>query len=301
MNTGMKSNYLVSIIMTCYNGESFVQDAVKSIINQTYANWELIFYDNNSIDKSEEIIKSFQDKRIKYFKSNKLVNLGTIRKLAFNKCQGEFISFLDVDDYWSEFKLQKQIEKFRTNNNIDIVYSNYSKVENYIITKAKCVLYKDNCQNEVILSYIKGPPIAVWMTLMIKKSAIDKLEYSFDENIHIASDFDLIIRLSIFSNFDYVDEYLAYYRVHQNNESKNQHKEITELIYIINKYQKNKIISSLFSYKNFTYKVYIKYFLFKNIQSHDISNFQTIKKLNIRILYFLVKLTPKKILSLFIR
>ena len=297
----MKSNNLVSIIMTCYNGESFLYEAVKSIINQTYSNWELIFYDNKSIDKSEKIIKDFKDKRIKYFKSNKLVNLGTIRKLAFNECKGKFISFLDVDDYWTKFKLQKQIEKFEMNENIDVLYSNYYKVENQEINKVKKILHRGNCQNQIISSYINGAPLTAWLTLMIKKSVIDKLEYSFDENTHIASDFDLIIRLSSFCYFDYNDEYLAYYRVHQNNESKNQHKEITELIYIINKYQKNEIISSLFSYKNFTYKVYMKYFLFKNIQSHDISNFKMIKKLNIRILYFLVKLTPKKILSLFIK
>ena len=297
----MKSNNLVSIIMTCYNGESFLYEAVKSILNQTYLNWELIFYDNNSNDQSEKIIKNFKDKRIKYFRLNELVNLGTIRKLAFSKCEGEFISFLDIDDYWTKFKLQKQIEKFEMNENIDVLYSNYYKVENQEINKVKKILHRGNCQNQIISSYINGAPLTAWLTLMIKKSVIDKLEYSFDENTHIASDFDLIIRLSIFSNFDYVDEYLAYYRVHQNNESKNQHKEITELIYIINKYQKNEIISSLFSYKNFTYKVYMKYFLFKNIQSHDISNFKMIKKLNIRILYFLVKLTPKKILSLFIK
>jgi glycosyltransferase involved in cell wall biosynthesis len=297
----MKSNNLVSIIMTCYNGDSFLHEALKSILNQTYSNWELIFYDNNSNDQSEKIIKNFKDKRIKYFRLNELVNLGTIRKLAFSKCEGEFISFLDVDDYWTKFKLQKQIEKFEMNENIDVLYSNYYKVENQEINKVKKILHRGNCQNQIISSYINGAPLTAWLTLMIKKSVIDKLEYSFDENTHIASDFDLIIRLSIFSNFDYVDEYLAYYRVHQNNESKNQHKEITELIYIINKYQKNEIISSLFSYKNFTYKVYMKYFLFKNIQSHDISNFKMIKKLNIRILYFLVKLTPKKILSLFIK
>ena len=285
----MKSNNLVSIIMTCYNGEPFLYEALKSIINQTYSNWELIFYDNKSIDKSEKIIKDFKDKRIKYFKSNKLVNLGTIRKLAFNECKGKFISFLDVDDYWTKFKLQKQIEKFEINENIDVLYSNYYKVENQEINEVKKLLHRGNCQNQIISSYVNASPLTAWLTLMIKKSAIDKLEYSFDENTHIASDFDLIIRLSSFCYFDYNNEYLGYYRLHQKNESKSKKKEIDELIYIINKYQKNEIISSLFSYKNFTYKVYMKYFLFKNIQSHDISNFKMIKKLNIRILYFLVK------------
>ena len=136
---------------------------------------------------------------------------------------------------------------------------------------------------------------------MIKRSSIEKLDYSFDDKTHIISDFDLIIRLSMFCNFDYTTEYLAYYRIHQNNESKNRHKEIAELIYIINKYQKNKIISSLFFYKSFAYKIYIKYFLFKKLRSDDIENFTLIKKLNIRMLYFITKMTPKKILSFFIK
>ena len=292
---------LISIIMTCFNGEVFLKKAVESIISQTHQNWELIFVDNNSTDKSETIIKSFSDQRIKYFKSNTLVNLGSIRKLAYSKCQGHFICFLDVDDYWSKYKLEKQIKIFEMNESIDVVSSNYYKIKNHTLTKNENILYRGYCHNEIILSYIKGITATAWLTLMIKKSSIDKLEYSFDDKTHVISDFDLIIRLSIFSNFDYTDEYLAYYRIHQNNESKNNHKEIKELIYIINKYQKNKTISSLFFYKNFAYKLYIKYFLFKKLQTHDIKNFTIIKKINIIALYLITKITPKKILSFFIK
>ena len=297
----MKSNNLVSIIMTCNNGESFLKEAVESIINQTYPNWELIFYDNYSNDKSEKIIKNYKDKRIKYFRLNKLVNLGTIRKLAYSKCQGFFISFLDVDDYWSSYKLEKQIKRFEINDNIDVVYSNYYKIKDHTITKTKGVSCRGYCQDEIILSYIKGAPLTAWLTLMIKKSSIDKLEYSFDDKTHIASDFDLIIRLSIFCNFDYTDDHLGYYRLHQDNESKNKQKEIDELIYIINKYQKNKTISFLFFYKNFAYKLYVKYFIFKKLKSHDINNFSTIKKINIRLLNLIIQMTPTKILNIFIK
>ena len=280
----MKSNNLVSIIMTCHNGETFLREAVRSIINQTYYNWELIFYDNHSTDKSEKIIKSFNDQRIKYFRSNQLVNLGTIRKLAYSECQGFFISFLDVDDYWSEYKIEKQIEIFEIKKSIDVVYSNYSKIENHTISKAKLNLHSGYCQKEIILSYVKGLPITPWMTLMIKRSSIEKLDYSFDDKTHIISDFDLIIRLSMFCNFDYTEEYLAYYRVHQNNESKDKQKEINELIYIINKYQKNKTISFLFFHSNFTYKLFIKYFIFKKLKPDNINNFTIINKINIRLL-----------------
>jgi len=287
--------------MTCYNGEPFLYEALKSIINQTYSNWELIFYDNKSIDKSEKIIKDFKDKRIKYFKSNKLVNLGTIRKLAFNECKGKFISFLDVDDYWTKFKLQKQIEKFEINENIDVLYSNYYKVENQEINEVKKLLHRGNCQNQIISSYVNASPLTAWLTLMIKKSAIDKLEYSFDENTHIASDFDLIIRLSSFCYFDYNNEYLGYYRLHQKNESKSKKKEIDELIYIINKYQTDKLISSIFFYKNFAYKLYIRYFIYEKIKFSDIKNFSIIQKINIRLLYFVTKMIPKKVLNIFIK
>ena len=81
----MESNSLISIIMTCHNGEQYVRQAIDSIISQTYSDWELIFYDNFSTDKSAEIVKKYKDLRIKYYKSEELVNLGTIRKLSFDK------------------------------------------------------------------------------------------------------------------------------------------------------------------------------------------------------------------------
>ena len=59
--------------MNCYNGQRYLSEAIKSVINQTYKNWELIFYDNCSTDNSKEIFKSFNDKRLKYFKSKKKV------------------------------------------------------------------------------------------------------------------------------------------------------------------------------------------------------------------------------------
>ena len=66
----MKSNK-VSIIMNCYNGEKYLHEAIVSVLVQTYKNWELIFWDNNSIDNSANIFKSYKDKRLKYFLSKK--------------------------------------------------------------------------------------------------------------------------------------------------------------------------------------------------------------------------------------
>jgi glycosyltransferase involved in cell wall biosynthesis len=86
-------------------------------LQQTHLKLKLVFYDNCSNDSSFDIIKIFNDSRIKYFKSNYLLNLDTVRNFSLEKCIASFISFLDVDDYWSVNKLEKQIDELRSNKN----------------------------------------------------------------------------------------------------------------------------------------------------------------------------------------
>ena len=100
---------LVSIVVNCFNGEKFLKKSINSIINQTYKNWEIIFWDNNSTDNSSVEIKSFKDKRIKYFKSSKFNTLYKSRNLAIKRTKGDLICFLDTDDLWKKNKLKDQV------------------------------------------------------------------------------------------------------------------------------------------------------------------------------------------------
>ena len=134
-----------------------------------------------------------------------------------------------------------------------------------------------------------------------KKSSIDQLGHSFDIRTHISSDFDLIIRLAEFSNFDYVEECLAYYRLHENNESKNNNKEVDDLVYIIWKHQKNKILNKLFFYRYFAQKIYFKYLIFKKFQSIDFKEIYIIRNITTMIIYYLIKIIPLNLLKLFIK
>ena len=128
----MNQNKLVSVIVNCHNGQRFLKDCLKSAINQTYKNWELIFWDNFSTDESKKILSRFKDKRIKYFKSKKFTSLYKARNLAIQNANGEFISFLDTDDMWQIDKLEKHMDFFSKNIDYEIVYSNY-----YIYDEAK--------------------------------------------------------------------------------------------------------------------------------------------------------------------
>ena len=99
--------------MNCYNGEEFLHEALESVQSQTHKNWELIFWDNQSKDSSCKIFKSFNDNRLKYHYSSEHTSLYKARNLAIEKCKGEFISFIDSDDWWVPEKLETQIEFFK--------------------------------------------------------------------------------------------------------------------------------------------------------------------------------------------
>ena len=288
---------LVNIIMTCHNGEKYVKTAVNSILSQTYKNWQLIFFNNSSNDKSLEIVQSFQDPRIKCFTSNRLLNLGQVRKKAIECCNGEYICFLDVDDYWVDNKLEKQLLKFKENNYIDLIYTNYYLLNEKIETKKNKKLYKGICPKELLESYIDGNPLTAWLTVMVKAACIKKLEYTFDQNLHITSDMDFFIRLSQFCVIDYIDDFTAYYRIHNSNESKEKSAEIVELGYICNKYQKNKKIKNFLIYKNFSDKIFIKDYLFNQISEDLVMRYKfSIIKPTYRLIFLLIKILPKKIL-----
>ena len=95
---------LVSVIMNCHNGEEFLNETLKSLKKQSYKNWELIFFDNNSKDRSISFVYSLKDSRFKIFRQKKLINLYDARNLAVQKAKGKYITFLDVDDLWKSNK-----------------------------------------------------------------------------------------------------------------------------------------------------------------------------------------------------
>ena len=111
----MKNKILVSIIVNCFNGEKFLAEALESVINQTYQNWEIIFWDNASTDNSSHIAKSY-DRRLKYFKSNINTSIGEARYSAITKAKGNYICFLDCDDVFVETKLEIQIKQMHETN-----------------------------------------------------------------------------------------------------------------------------------------------------------------------------------------
>ena len=205
---------LVSIILNCFNGSEYLKEALISIQNQTYKNWELIFWDNRSKDNSKEILKSFKNKKFKYFLSKKHTSLYAARNLAISKAKGKFIGFIDSDDTWESDKLKKQIQLFKEKN-VAVVYGNSwirreetNKKKIFIKEKIKDGYIHDN----LITSYNVGI-----LTAIIKKRSLSSKKKIFDDKYNIIGDFDLFIKLSKKYKFRAIQSPVATYRIHGKN------------------------------------------------------------------------------------
>ena len=259
--------------MNCYNGEKFLTKSIESVLRQKYKNWELIFWDNRSTDRTKKIIKSYKDKRIKYFFAKKFTNLYKARNLAIQKAKGEYITFLDTDDLYLRDKLFLQVKKIKEKK-CSVIYSNCYLLNNKTIQKKKklsnCLLPEGNITNKLIENF----QVAL-ATLLIKKKVLEK--NPFNGKLNIVGDRELVLNLSLKENFFCVQSPLTIYRIHNNNYSrKKQFEEIRELElstlnfkkkYIKSKNYNKKIIDNLINkvevkkklitYKNLQKKIFV--------------------------------------------
>jgi glycosyltransferase involved in cell wall biosynthesis len=220
MQINSKTSPLISVIMNCYNGETYLVDAVKSVLNQSYKNFEIIFWDNKSKDKSANIFKSFQDKRLKYFLAKQHTSLYEARNLAIQKSKGQFIAFLDTDDLWTKNKLSLQIKKFK-NKNIGLVFSNYWNLNQ--LTGLKSLAYKKELPEGVIYQKLLKNYFLAIGTVILRKSIFQKNKKNFDKDFNIIGDFDFFMRISKNTHFAAVQDPLLVYRIHKKSFSSNNY------------------------------------------------------------------------------
>lgn len=205
---------LVSVIMNCLNCEKYLKEAIDSVYAQTYKNWEIIFWDNASTDRSAENAKSY-DERLRYFRGEETIPLGAARNKALEHTRGEFIAFLDCDDLWMPEKLEKQIPLFERDSKIGLVFSD-------------AIYFSDKGRRFKLYSNKKPPSGKIFPTLLkryflclgtvvLKKDALVKIKEWFDERFTVAEEVDVFMRIAYKWKCDYADEPLLMYRMHENN------------------------------------------------------------------------------------
>lgn len=212
--TDMKHFPLVSFVMNCYNGEQYLHRSLKTILSQTYQNWELVFWDNASTDHSKEILEAYNEPRFKYFRSKENVSLGQARAWAVDVCQGEFIAFLDVDDEWLPEKTEIQIREMLKDDFVlsysgvtEVDESNTDRRRDYIPTYESGFLFKD-----LLVQFDINLPVA-----MIKRKALLEKGLNFDPFVKASEEYCLFMQLIYGEKVCVVSRPLANYYIRRDS------------------------------------------------------------------------------------
>lgn len=226
--------------MNCFNGEKYLKKAIDSVLEQTYPNWEIIFWDNASTDGSRQIVLSYNDPRIKYFREETTVSLGEARQKAIKKIMGEYLCVLDVDDYFLPDKIETQLNIMVRNPSVVMSYSNLFFLNERHGKTAKYIQnHKTNYQGEIFGKLIQSNWIYL-STIMINCKLAGQQLY-FDENYKFVEEYELFLRLSLIGKILFINSVLGIYRLHDNNfitKEENYAIAVEERINIIQKYEK---------------------------------------------------------------
>lgn len=200
---------LVSIITPTYNRADFIGEAVESVLVQTYPHFEFLIVDDGSDDNTSEVLAPYlSDSRIKLFRQE---NQGqsVARNLALAEAKGEFICFLDSDNYWPKEKLEQQVRLFEAHPETDVLYG-----DNVIIDENGREISRKNMSRysgRIAYQMIKDNCVAM-NTTMARRKCFDEMG-GMSGKRRVADDYDLWLRLSAKYIFRYEPEYWAWYRV----------------------------------------------------------------------------------------
>ena len=203
----------VSIIIPTYDRARWLKKSIESVLNQTYQDFELIIVDDSSTDNTPEVVKSFKDKRVRYFQQTKRFPIksqgaAAARNIGIKKSRGKFIAFNDDDDLWRKRKLEKQITAFeKAGEKTGLVYSKIVRIkgkEKFFIPKEKNVKKEGDVHRDLFLeNWIVTLPSA-----LVKKEVFEKIGL-FDENFPRYQDWELWLRVSKDYDFKYLPEVLV--------------------------------------------------------------------------------------------
>lgn len=215
---------LISIIVPVYNAEKHLADAIQSVLDQTYSNFELIAVNDGSTDCSLEILQQFTDKRVRIINKEN-TGVSDTRNAAIKAAKGEFVCFLDADDYYSAYYLQRMYET-AVEKCADMVVCSYIPfrgIPNFSNKKSTPVSIHSSdplVQASVLTS--------AW-TKMIKTSTLSQYGISFDKNMTFGEDLFFCWKAFLASeNIWMIDEKLYGYRMTDSGATSKYHPELYE-------------------------------------------------------------------------
>jgi glycosyltransferase involved in cell wall biosynthesis len=198
----------VSVIIPTYNRGYIVRQAIESVLEQTLEDFELLIIDDGSTDNTRSVIESLNDHRVRYFyKTNG--GPASARNYGLARATGEFIAFLDSDDFWPKNYLEVMLLNLESVDNLDAVYSPVTlvypdgrRISSYKMSKPKT--------GKITMELFKSS--FIWPFAMLCRAKVWENLF-FDENCRVSEDSDAILRLSLCARFGFVADVEAYHRI----------------------------------------------------------------------------------------
>ena len=264
----------VSVIVTTFNREKLLQETLDAILNQTFKDFELIIIDNYSLDNTKEVVKSYNDDRIRYFKNQNDGIIAINRNFGIKKSKGEYIAFCDDDDLWMPDKLEKQLSEFEKDAQIGLVCTNgvnFNENGDFGLLHKRSL----NDNDFKLESLVFENPI-VNSSILIKKSVIDDVGMMDEEpEFFGAEDYSLWIRTTKKYRIKYIDLPLTKYRTHLGAYRNDTEKSLAVTERIYGKLLKNGIID-IELYKRATGRLNYKHLILRLVNNDNTLDLETI-------------------------
>lgn len=203
-----------SVVIPTYNHAHFLERALQSVVNQTFTDWEIIIIDNHSEDNTDLIVEKFKDPRVRFFKINNNGIIAASRNKGINEANGEWIAFLDSDDYWDPRKLQSCLEVI--SDEVDFIYHDLKVVgqkENlFSWSSDKTRQTKGKPLIDMLLNgnLIGNSSVVVRRVLIEKAGLLEE-----DPQMIGAEDFNAWLKIAeLTDKFLYLPKFLGFYEFH---------------------------------------------------------------------------------------
>lgn len=219
----MAGNMKISIITASYNYENYIKETVQSVLSQTYNDWEMIIVDDCSTDNSIDVIKSYNDDRIKLFINKKNLGLKETLKRGIKEASSDWIVFLESDDVLAPDYLAKKVEIAQKYNDINLIFNDCEffgdeervKAFEHALKKTRSLLQNQSYPKKMLYDFYQSNKIFTFSSVMAKRSHL--LKVNFNPKLDYLIDWHLWIQLSSLGKFYYLPEKLTKWRLHKNS------------------------------------------------------------------------------------
>lgn len=201
--------YKISVVMPVYNGEKYLNEAIDSIICQTFRNFELIIIDDGSNDNTSNIIKSYNDERIVYIKNNENLGIAKTLNKGIEIAKGKYIARMDADDICYPYRLEKQYKFMEENLKIGLCGSSVE-----VFTDTTSNIHECPTDNEEIKVLQMFNTAFAHPSVIIRKDILDKYNLKYDEFYEGMEDYELWLKMSQFTQLANIKQVLLKYRNH---------------------------------------------------------------------------------------